>query len=61
MQTSGKILAYVDMIRANLYKTSPASRCESTAPTIRWTPPPLGSFFINSDAALLEKAKRMGA
>jgi hypothetical protein len=26
-RTSGKILAYVELIRANLYKTSRASRC----------------------------------
>jgi hypothetical protein len=59
-QTSGKILAYVELIRANLYKTSRASRCESNAPSTTWTPPPPGSFLVNSDATLFEEAKRMG-
>jgi hypothetical protein len=60
-RTCGKILAYVDLIREHLFKPSPVHRCESSSPANRWTPPPPGTVLINSDAALFEDTKSMGA
>jgi ribonuclease HI len=57
-RTSLKILAYVDLIQQHLFKPT-QQRCVST-PSASWTPPPLGTVFVNSDAAIFEAAGCMG-
>jgi hypothetical protein len=56
-----KILAYVHLIKENLFKCTPAPRCEPDNPVPKWCPPPPGVIQINSDAAIFESANRMGA
>jgi ribonuclease HI len=54
-RTGGKILAYVDLIKQNLFKTVSEHRCVSTSATT-WTPPPLGTVLVSSDAAIFQEA-----
>jgi hypothetical protein len=57
----GKILAYIDLVRGNLTKQVQKQRCEPDLSTSRWTPPPPGMVLVNSDAALFEATRSMGA
>jgi hypothetical protein len=49
--TCGKILAYVDLIKQNLFKTVSEHRCVSTSLTT-WTPPPPGTVLVSADATI---------
>uniref|UniRef100_A0ACD5YKV4 Uncharacterized protein n=1 Tax=Avena sativa TaxID=4498 RepID=A0ACD5YKV4_AVESA len=59
-RTSGKILAYIDLIKQNLYRSCSQHRCEST-PTLKWTPPPRGTVLVNCDAAISQAAGGVSA
>jgi hypothetical protein len=54
-RTGGKILAYVDLIKQNLFKTVSEHRCVSISATT-WTPPPLGTVLVSSVAAIFQEA-----
>jgi ribonuclease HI len=60
-RTGGKSLAYVDLIKQHLYKNRPQPRCESIPSATIWSPPPLGTVLVNSDAAIFEAAGGMSA
>jgi hypothetical protein len=60
VRTCGKILAYVDLIKETLFKTSSTTRCESISPS-HWTPPPPGVILVNSDTTVFEALGRIGA
>jgi hypothetical protein len=53
-RTCGKIFAYIELIKENMFKTSPASRCDSRKPVPKWSPQPQGVILLNLDAALFE-------
>nr|XP_051217778.1 uncharacterized protein LOC127335209 [Lolium perenne] len=55
-----KIKAYVETITQHLTKAGTASRCDSSSSTLRWSPPPVGSVLINTDAALFANSRCMG-
>ena len=54
------IFAYVDLIKENLFKPTPASRCDSKKPVQKWSPPLKGVICLNSDAALFDAEGSMG-
>jgi hypothetical protein len=60
-RTAGKIVDFVDFIKQNLYKTNSAQRCASIPSISSWTPPPLGTVLINSDAAIFQAQWSIGA
>jgi hypothetical protein len=60
-RTCGKIFAYIDLIKDNLFKKPSASRCESSTLVPRRTPPPPGVVLVNSDATIFEAMGSMGA
>lgn len=52
-------LAYAEMIELHLFKPEASTRRDtSSAP--RWSPPPEGSVFINTDAAIFSSSRQMG-
>ena len=59
VRSSGKSLAYVDLIRDNLFSSEPKHRRDSSSVS-QWSPPPQGSVLVNSDAAIFEAAGCMG-
>ena len=54
-----KILAYVDMVLLHMYDPSVSNRCDSFKPKL-WDPPSEGWVLMNVDAAIFQKANRMG-
>jgi hypothetical protein len=61
IRTGGKIVAYVDMIKQHIFKTATEHRCVSTVATNSWSQPPSGTVLINSDVAIFEASRSMGA
>jgi hypothetical protein len=57
---ASRVKAYVDMILQHLYKPATLHRCESSSPSLKWTPPPEGTVMINVDAALFASSRHMG-
>jgi len=54
-----KILAYVDMVLLHMYDPIVSNRCDSFKPKL-WDPPSEGWVLMNVDAAIFQKANRMG-
>ena len=54
-----KILAYVDMVLLHMFKPVPSNRCDSPRRK-KWDPPPEGWVMVNVDAAVFQRANRMG-
>jgi ribonuclease HI len=55
-----QIKVYVDMIELHLRKTASTNSCESSISEAKWTPPPVGTVWLNVDAALFKSSNRMG-
>jgi ribonuclease HI len=54
-----KTLAYVDMVLLHMYEPVISNRCGSFK-LKQWNPPPEGWVMVNVDAAVFQKANRMG-
>lgn len=51
-------MAYIDMIELHLFHPLAVRATTELAP--RWSPPPVGSMYINVDAALFSSSRQMG-
>jgi hypothetical protein len=55
----GQILAYVELIKENLFRQEMDKRCEPNV-LQKWTPPPSGFVLLNSDAAIFDNLGAVG-
>lgn len=55
-----KIKTYVELILLHIFNSDPGRRRESLHSVSKWTPPSVGTVFINIDAALFASSRRMG-
>jgi hypothetical protein len=60
-RTRRKILAYIDLIKQNLFKPVSEHRCASISAATTWTPPPPDTVLVSSDAAIFKEAGCRGA
>jgi ribonuclease HI len=60
-RTGRKILAYIDLIKQNLFKPVSEHRCASNSAATTWTPPPPDTVLVSSDAAIFKEAGCRGA
>lgn len=58
---AGKIIAYVDLIVQHLFKPVPDHRRETHASCNQWSPPPSGTLYFMSDAAVFADLGKVGA
>jgi ribonuclease HI len=58
-RTCGQILAYVELIKENLFRQKTDKRCEANV-LQKWTPPPPDSVLLNSDAAIFDNPGAVG-
>jgi ribonuclease HI len=52
--------AYAEMIELHIFKSDSSTRRDSSFSVPRWTPPPKGSVYINTDAAIFSTSRQMG-
>jgi ribonuclease HI len=52
--------AYAEMIELHLFKSETVNRRDTTSSGPRWSPPPTGSVYINTDAAIFSSSRQMG-
>ena len=54
-----KVKVYINLISLHLYKPTTKHRRESSS-TAKWSPPPVGTVMVNSDAAIFAASNSMG-
>lgn len=57
---ASQALAYAEMIELHLFKPEASTRRDTSFSAPRWSPPPEGSVFINTDAAIFSSSRQMG-